>query len=259
MVALRKMGKLPPVYSAKSLYLGDYTDISTLEKEVPDVVDMSAWTQAGVPMLGNDVAGDCGPAAILRILKQILAAVGIDYEPTVDDAFTIYTAITGYDPATGANDTGVNLLDVLHYMKTTGINGHTIAGYANVSIHNFGLQHIALGLFGNLYEGWALPQALQNENYPTTWAVNGRGPAWGVGSLGGHATSRTYSDRVQKITETATWNENVTVESSFRSRFQDELHVIFSNEWIESSGNAPNGFAKDKLIADMRLVGQIEG
>src|ERR1700690_4287507 len=57
-------------------------------------------------MLGNDRVGDCEIARIAHMLMLFTAHTGSMVIPTLDEVIAVYSAITGYDPATGANDNG---------------------------------------------------------------------------------------------------------------------------------------------------------
>ena len=79
-----------------------------------------------------------------------------------------YSAITGYDPATGDNDTGAVETDVLNYWRKTGVAGHKILAYAALEPGN--TQHVrdAIDLFGGAYIGLALPISAQRQ---AVWSV----------------------------------------------------------------------------------------
>ena len=75
-----------------------------------------------------------------------------------------YVAVTGaegaaYDPATGANDNGCAILDVLNYWRNPGIYGHCIDSYGAVNPKN--VEHVKQGVFvlGGLDTGVQLPIA----------------------------------------------------------------------------------------------------
>src|SRR5262249_25947172 len=74
-----------------------------------------------------------------------------------------YSAITGYDPATGAGDNGAVVLDVLNYWHSTGIAGNRIAAYVAVDPRN--TRHVAqaISLFGGIYIGVDVPRSAEQQ------------------------------------------------------------------------------------------------
>ena len=147
---------------------------------------VKAWDAAfkAWPMDGNDVIGDCTVAAIAHMVMLWTATTGVMVKPTRDQVVAVYSAITGYDPVTGANDNGAAITDVLEYWRTKGIAGHKIDGWAQVDQTN--LQEIkqAIYLFGGVNPGLQLPQsAMDQSKNGQPWTVLKRDG----GILGGHS------------------------------------------------------------------------
>jgi hypothetical protein len=73
-------------------------------------------------VLDNDVLSNCGPAAIINVLKMLAAACGrTDLVFTNQDVLDLYTAM-GYK-GTPETDNGVVLLDLMEHMQQVGVRG----------------------------------------------------------------------------------------------------------------------------------------
>ena len=92
-------------------------------------------------MMHNDTIGDCTCAAAGHLVMEWTANVGAETTPADADILAAYSAITGYDPKTGANDNGAVETDVLNYWRKTGIAGHKIMAYAALEPGNHQPRH----------------------------------------------------------------------------------------------------------------------
>ena len=63
--------------------------------------------------------------------------------PSDKQVVAAYSAITGYNPSTGANDNGAVEIDVLNYWRQTGIAGHKIGAYVALGLDP---EALAMGL-----------------------------------------------------------------------------------------------------------------
>jgi hypothetical protein len=114
-------------------------------------------------MMENDQLGDCTCAAAGHLIMEWTKnAQSTMVTPTDDQIVAAYSAITGYNPQTGANDNGAVEVDVLNYWRQTGIAGHQIQAYMALEPSNH--QHVmdAVWIFGGCYIGLALPKSAQS-------------------------------------------------------------------------------------------------
>jgi hypothetical protein len=81
--------------------------------------------------------------------------------PTDKQIGAAYSAVTGYNPATGANDNGAAEIDVLNYWRPSGIAGHKIGAYAAVEPRNHGNIMDSVFIFQGCYIGIQLPISAQ--------------------------------------------------------------------------------------------------
>src|SRR5947209_1368719 len=242
-----KLGKQRPRHDPRTLQLADYLDSTVLPSPPPErdwggKIASDAWG-----MMRNDTVGDCTCAAAGHQVQDWTSNVGSEVTLSDDDIIAAYAAITGYDPATGANDNGAVELDVLNYWRKQGIANHRIEAYVALEPGNTDHVRDAINLFGGCYIGVALPVSAQHQ---TTWTVppggaQGRGAP---GSWGGHAVALVaYNPR--RVT-CVTWGQEKQMTWSFFKTYCDEAYALLSPEWFEQD-RAPNGLDIDALRKDL--------
>jgi hypothetical protein len=115
-------------------------------------------------VLKNDELGICFPAAVIKWLRLMARACGrMDLVFTEQDALELYTAL-GYR-GTPETDTGVVMLDGMHYMQRVGVRGFKFDCFFRVG---FGYpEHLATAVYvAPLIVGATLPVACQSTS---TW------------------------------------------------------------------------------------------
>lgn len=244
-----KLGKRPYEYNPRTLQLAHYLSPSLLPPIPPNKDWSGGIKQWG--MMGNDRIGDCaiaGPAhAVLGWTTDTGKGV------TISDASVIsaYSAVSGYDPATGANDNGCNLVDVLNYWRQTGIGGHRINSYVQLEVGN--TQHVeaTLLVFGCVLIGVALPISAQGQN---SWIVTG--PTWSPqcqpGSWGGHCVIVVEYDATGLTV--VTWGQLLRMSWGFWKAYCDEAYAILSPDWLIQNDHSPAGIKLAALEADLQQV-----
>lgn len=243
-MANRMLGKLPAVYRPGTLMLAAY--LPEKRMPIPETVDNHSAVADWNLML-NDRIGDCTCAAAGHMV-QAWTKLACGNETVIPDAdiLAAYQAVSGYNPATGANDNGAVEADVLSYWRETGIAGHKIEAYARVETHSEYQVKLAAYLFGGVYTGLALPETAQDQKVWTS--VHGAGDE--AGSWGGHAVPILgYSaHRATCIT----WGAPLDMTWSFWRRYADEAYACLSADWVdEASKMAPNHLLWDELKADL--------
>ena len=123
--------------------------------------------------MDNAQVGDCTCAAAGHLMMEWTAnAQSKIFTPSDAQIIAAYSAITGYNPKTGANDNGAQEIDVLNYWRQTGIAGHKIQAYMALEPSNH--THIMDGtwIFGGCYIGLALPKSAQAQtSNKQIWSV----------------------------------------------------------------------------------------
>jgi hypothetical protein len=243
-----KLGRKAPRRDSRTLQLANYVDHGVLP-QVPPKFD---WGRAvdKWPVMLNDRLGDCTCAAVGHTLQCWSANVGQEVILPDDEILHLYEAVSGYDPATGANDDGAVELDVLNYWRQTGVAGHKIAAYVALEPGNHDHMRIATFLFGAVYTGIALPQTIQGQE---VWSVPPEGltGAGAPGSLGGHAVPIIGYDAAGLLC--VTWGYIQRLTYGFWAAYGEEAYGILSPDWTTGAKRAPNGFditaLQDDLVA----------
>jgi hypothetical protein len=250
--APRRLGKLPHRHDDRTLRIGRYLTGPTLPDPPP--APYTPADGATFEMFGNDTAGDC---AIVAPFNQIRAnqwiARKLLAELATDQAIALYRQLSGYDPATGANDTGLAELDVLKLWRSAGLAGHTIEAFAAVDADARRQVRQCIALFGGLYIGAALPRSAEAQlDAGKPWTLT-RGHDATPGSWGGHAMyAAGYLDAGVLL---ATWGQVQLASWAWWERYVDEAWAVITSDWLDATGTSPGGFDVAALRADLHTIG----
>jgi len=243
-----KLGKQPPKHDPRTLHLASYLR----PEELPRIPTQKDWS-GKVPtwgMLANDRLGDCTCATAGHLIEAWTANASTEIVPSDADIISAYSAVSGYDPATGENDNGAVELDVLNYWRKSGIANHKIFAYAALEPRNHSHIKAACYLFGGCYIGLALPLSAQNQ---AVWSV----PSWGTSgsgrpnSWGGHAVNVVSYDA--HFLTVVTWGALQKMTWRFWDRYCDESYAVLSQDFI-NGGIAPNAIDWASLQQDLSKV-----
>lgn len=244
-----KLGKLPYVPDARNLKLADYL-IPTKLPPLPYSYDWFQRISRFGPM-GNLEAGDCVVAGAGHMVQTWTANQGREVIIPDKDIIGLYSQLTGYDPKTGANDTGLNIAAFLKFWRTTGVGGHKIGAYVQVNPHDHTQLAYANYLFGGVYCGLALPLTAQNQQVWDVTDPDLTGKAE-PGSWGGHCVNLGIHDPLGYVF--STWGEEQYATLSFVNAYCDEAYAIISQDFLDDNGKAPNGFDRESLTRDLHAV-----
>lgn len=257
-------GKKPATRRLKTICLGNVMNVGALPA-APNawgyeyLVGQSAWgmmgngpdTLNGQPFSG---AGCCVVATAGHFIKMWTANTGNPIAPTTDQVIGVYSALTGFNPATGENDTGLDEQTFLDYWKSTGIpctdsNGnttvHKILGYASVDVSNILLLNQATWIFEGLFCGIQCPESAEEDTsnwieVPGSPIVGGHGvPRVGMGRDGGHFVS---------------WGLSIPHDNQFLVSNLDEAYVVVSEDQLNLQGKNVPGFDQPTLLSMMAQV-----
>lgn len=201
-------------------------------------------------MLGNDTVGDCTIAAALH-MQMVWAGVAHNAAVppfTTDQAISLYSAITGYDPSNPNTDQGAVETDVLNYWQATGMVGNQVAGYVSVDITNQDMVKAATYLFGGLYIGIQVPAYVMNVGAGGSWSYNG-----GDTTIeGGHAIPICgYGRQGYRI---VSWGTTYTFDPTFFAENCEEAYAVVTPLWVKQSGVSPTGLDLNTLLSDLQQV-----
>lgn len=244
-----KLGKAHPRHDTRTLQLANYLRTEALPPPPESVnwgTKVTAW-----PMMRNDTVGDCTCAAAGHLIQEWTANASSPLVLTDDQIIAAYSAITGYDPKTGANDHGAVELDVLNYWRQTGIGGQKIEAFVALEPRNTSHIKIAVDLFGGCYIGLALPASAQRQ---TIWSVPPGGPV-GQGapnSWSGHAVPVVAYD-MHGLT-VVTWGALKQMTWEFWLAYCDEAYATLSPNWTNVNQKSPAGIDINTLRQDLKQV-----
>jgi hypothetical protein len=181
------------------------------------------------------------------------ALVGESDVPTDDSVIADYRAITKlqgdeFNPDTGENDTGCNMLTALKYFRKAGRIG------AYVSFDTANLRHLrfVIWAFGGAYVACGLPNTIWKQK---VWDVTDpklQGDA-APGSAGGHCFLPIDYDSAAKTIWCKTWNVIQPYTEDWNYAYMNsnngwaEGYAVLSNEMLDGKGDTPAGFRLDKL------------
>jgi hypothetical protein len=246
-----KLGKRPAKHDSRTLQLANYT-----AKVAPAPPKHDDWEKKvhRWPMMMNDTVGDCTCACAGHMIEQWTTYSKTQLTPTDRQVIAVYSAITGYDPATGSNDDGAAILDVLNYWRNKGVAGHKIMAFATLDPSSRTEVEDSVFLFGNCYLGVQLPVSAQTQ---TVWAVPPGGTAGpgAPGSWGGHAIPVVAYD--QRGLTVVTWGALQRMTWGFLYAYCDEAYAVLSQDWISQTTDlAASGFNLAALRSDLRNLVQ---
>jgi len=237
-----KFGKLPPKTDPRSLQMADYL----LPGQLPLLPGSVNW-QEQIPtdsgMMVNDRLNNCSVAAAGHLIAawtaNALGQVTLVPDQAILDA---YSAICGYDQASGLNDNGAFCIDVLNYWRQYGIGGDLIEAYTVINFRDPDQVRYAIYLFGGAFTGLSLPDFINSGPFPAIWDVP---PG---GAVGENAPNANHGHTVPLIGYDfqylyfITWGRVQRMTWAFYQAYADEAYAVLSaTDWI-SQGNNPAGF-----------------
>lgn len=246
---LPKLGKLAPAQDPRTLKLANYL---TRDYYFPEE---RRWTAkvSRYSMKKNDRIGDCGPVGLANMIQTWTANSGEEVNFTDEQVVEIYSRISGYNPRTGENDHGVVLLNMLKIWRNEGFFGHKIGAFASINPKNVSQVKYAINTFGGTINGIALPiisqqQTIWEEPYGSDRFSDDSRP----GSWGGHCVIAANYNK--KMLDNVTWGRLQPTTFGYMAKYGDEMYAIFSPDFINEKGEAPNGILRDALLTDLAAL-----
>lgn len=244
-----KLGKLAPKHNPKTLAFGKYLT-GTLPDPASKVYREYKTPQEAIQMYGNDQYGDCTCAGAANMLILATCHTSTVVIPTLKEVLDLYTAASGFDQITGANDNGAAMTDVLELLRTQGISGHKILAWAKIDHTNLVHRKIAVDLFGATYVGVQLPYhaQIQFEN-SQSWEVV---PHDSI--EGGHAIVHPgYGKLGDDYVTWAKWDQKAS--AAWSLAYVDEEYAILTSDWFEKvTQKTPGGLDLATLEKDISLL-----
>ncbi len=250
MPKIGKYGKLPPRPGAYVPRLRGYLAAPESLLPAPPAVCRYDSAVTTWPMYGNDTIGDCTCAAAGHLIEVWTAQAGAPSVPLESAIVAAYSAMTGYNPATGANDDGALETDVLAYWQNTGIAGNKVGAYASLQPADLNGLRRAVWLFGGVYLGIAVRQSAEQQfEAGEPWDVAG---PWLNPIEGFHAVPIVGYDA--QFFYVCTWGAIQRATPEFVAQQADEAYAIVDAAFIGANGLAANQFNLSQLQADLQAV-----
>ena len=243
-----KLGRNTPYAEADRprLVLDKYLSEAGAEPAVVDFAsEVISW-----PMYGNDQIGDCTAACVGHEIQAWTRYTGTEVDVPEDEIIQLYSAVSGYDPSTGGGDNGAVIQDVLTYWRKSGVPvaGHKILAFAQLK--DLAKVKQALYVFGSVYLGINCPQsALDQFDADEPWDVSGDGTI-----AGGHAIPLQYAGTGTVPYEVITWAKPQGMTQAFFDTYAEEAWVVITQDWLDKSGNTPEGLDLQALGADLATL-----
>jgi hypothetical protein len=254
------LGRLPYAPKAKDLLLSKYVaDAGRLIEaaQVPAAPCMLEMRTPGgakpapdADPLGNVAKGDCVFAAAGHMQNLVAKLVG---RPEL--VVTAEMVLSEYDRRTGGLDVGYVVRAMLDIWQREGLWGTRLAAYALVG-DDPAEQAIAAYLGCGIIGGYSLPvysQSSTNGQGQQLWDIPTSGLPAGdyPGKWGGHAIFEHSASPALFVGNS--WGEEDTAWTrAWDAACGDERWFCLLDIWQEANGRAPNGFAWEDLLADVR-------
>lgn len=219
-----KLGLRPATPAKQRLRLRDY-----LLPAHPVSVNYLSGVQFG--LYGNDRYGVCGPTSVANSRRLITAKLkGQMQAPTQDDVFDLYrrSGNPNFDPATGADDNGVNMQEMLQAVVSGGIGGVKALAFAAVDPSNIEELKAAIAIFGFNLFGVTLSLAQQTQQ--AVWDYI-RAAIWGGHAILGGA----YQNQPEGI-DIVSWAKIFRMTDAFMLHQETEAWVVIWPEHLTDSG-----------------------
>ncbi|HEY4321521.1 MAG TPA: hypothetical protein VGM77_10125 [Gemmatimonadales bacterium] len=243
-----QLGKNVPVTDLRTLRFERY-----LGATLPPPPAAVSWS-TGVrrwPMYLNDRYGDCTCAAVGHMVEAWTASVHQPHTPTDAAVLQMYEHFTPPGP-----ENGCNMLDVLKYWRTVGIDRDRINAFALLGRGSVAQARQAVALFGGCYIGLALPQyvvdvpdLLQAEWTMASFGTRGAGAP---DPENGHCVNAVGYDAESLYV--VTWGTIKAMSWAFYHAYSDESYAVLSADFL-ARGLTPAGFNLAQLNTDLAAIG----
>jgi hypothetical protein len=240
-----KYGRLPNDPDKPRLKLGDYF---TPSFPLPGEADWHSKVAGQWGMYLNDTIGDCTCAEVCHQILSESAYGGSGLLRLSDqDCLNAYCAVSGYDPATGANDNGAAIQNVLGYWRGTGFGGHKCVAFAEADVQDMNAIKYGVATFGSLDLGLLVPQVMEQQfaaGLPFR-LTDDDGQI-----LGGHSIELVGYD-VHGWLYVVTWGRVVRMSIPFFLKYVEEAWAVILPQWLNRVGADPLGVNLRGLESDL--------
>ena len=180
-------------------------------------------------LYGNDSYGVCGPTSVANLVRLVTGGLlGAEIQPLQDDVFDLYrrSGNPNFDPATDADDEGVDMQTMLEALLSGGIGNGTggkvkPVAFAKVNVTSDDELEAAVSIFGGVLWGVNLMTAQQSQTdaKPPKWDYQRSGEWGGHAVLNGAYESGALEDLIS-------WAIRVETTAGFRQHQLEEAWVV---------------------------------
>jgi hypothetical protein len=220
----RKLGRRPPSRKP-ALRLADFlTGITPVHPATADHFGKLAFG-----LYDNDRFGDCGPTSVANLVRLVTGGLlGTEIQPSQDDVFDLYrrSGNPNFDPATDADDNGVDMQTMLEALLAGGIGdgkGGKVKpiAFAKVDVSSDDQLSAAVSIFGGCLWGVDLQTAQQGQTdaHPPKWDYS-RSGEWG-----GHAIVNGAYE-AGALEDVISWATRIETTATFRRHQLQEAWVV---------------------------------
>ncbi len=221
----RKLGRRPPS-NKPALMLGQFLKAGVAPAH-PATGDH--FKQLPFGLYENDKFGDCGPTSVANLVRLVSGGLtGTEVQPSQDDVFDLYrrSGNPNFDPATDADDNGVDMQTMLGALLAGGIGdgkGNKIKplAFAKVDVSSDDQLTAAVSIFGGVLWGVDLQvsQQTQTDAHPAKWDYHQSGE-WG-----GHAIVNGAYE-AGALEDVISWGQRIETTQAFRRHQLQEAWVV---------------------------------
>lgn len=264
------LGKLPATYDSRDIRYADIRPKGVVLPQVPfswglgEDFGTSNWLMLGngpdnTVFEGFQGCGDCawaGPGhEEMQAAHEAKRAVPQFSGKTIVNQ---YSAYSGYNPETGANDNGSNVRDVLNWRQTKGLlddngNAYKIGTYVSIEPGNSSMLREACWLFESVGIGIEFPDSAMDQfNNGQVWSVVKNSPIDGGHYIPvvGHPWPNFWT--------CITWGQRQVMTWNFIATYCDEAWAYIDPERYSAvTGDTYNSYKDADLEKYITMVGQV--
>jgi hypothetical protein len=243
-------GKLPAPPRPAPLKLRERLAAPTALPAAPDQC-LYFQAVASWPMYANDSLGDCTLAAAAHQIQLWTALASAPVTPDLNSVVTAYSALSGYDPSTGAGaDNGVNEGNVVAYWQSVGVAGNQCTASAAINPSDVASLRQCIYLFGGVQLGIQVRRSAESQfdaGHPWSYVGPWFNPIQGYHQivLVGYDANYFYG---------VTWGAVVAITPEFIQYQADEAYAVVDTSFLGADGVAVNGLTLPQLQAALAAI-----
>lgn len=208
---------------------------------------------------GPPALGDCVAAGMLHAAQLHMAnAWASSWQPSDQQAVDVYSAISGYDPATGQPDNGADPNKAFSWWTQTGMDlglqARNVVLPLVLDVANTEHLSLATELLGFVGLCLNLPASMEDaDNDVMDVPPSGVASAAGMpGGMGAHfVVSGRYAGGARYV---ISWGHEWEITPAFLAAYGIGAYSGFSPAWVDDMGISPEGISRAALMQDLQRL-----